>query len=420
MNSIEMKQNVPIKGEYDVIVAGGGIAGITAAVSARRMNKRVLLIEKTICLGGLATIGLVNMFVPMCNGRGTQIIKGMTDELLKLSIRYGFDTIPEEWKNGEPGPAAKTRYISKFSAPIFTLALTEFIKNECADVLFDTVVLCPVMDGNHCKGLIVENKSGLEYYGAKMVIDTTGDCDILFRAGTPTIQGNNYHTFYMYGADIETCKKVIENKDFSELYITLFGGPSDMRGKNHPEGKPYWKGTNGQDVTNYIIENHIEALNKIKKDDRMKRDILQLPTMPQFRTTRCIDGDYTLLTEDVYKHFNDSIGAIGDLVYKDKLFEVPFRTLIKTGFDNLITAGRSASASGYAWDVLRVIPPAIITGQAAGIASSLAIDTKREIFNVDIKKLQEVLESQNVMIHFDDSLIPRSEKEDATFDIGHI
>ena len=96
--------------------------------------------------------------------------------------------------------------------------------------------------------------------------------------------------------------------------------------------------------------------------------------MPQLRTTRRIDGDYTLLESDKYRHFEDSIGAIGDFERRDFLYEIPYRTLIRSGYDNLITAGRSASADGYAWDVVRVIPPAIITGQAAGTAAAQALE----------------------------------------------
>lgn len=81
--------------DYDIIVAGGGVAGVAAAVSAKRMGKSVLLIEKTIGLGGLATSGLINLFVPLCNGRGVQIIRGMAEEMLRHAVRYGYDTIPE-------------------------------------------------------------------------------------------------------------------------------------------------------------------------------------------------------------------------------------------------------------------------------------------------------------------------------------
>ena len=166
------------------------------------------------------------------------------------------------------------------------------------------------------------------------------------------------------------------------------------------------------DVTEYIVENHIECLDRIKGDDRWSREIVILPTMPQFRTTRHIDGDYVLQTEDAYKHFEDSIAAICDFDRRDYLYEVPFRTLTKTGYPNLITAGRCAAANGYAWDVLRVIPPAIITGQAAGVACSVAIDDNVDITQIDIGKVQQILKKQDVMIHFDDTLIPEKEMDD--------
>ena len=89
MKKVTVTEEVALKGSYDVLVAGGGVAGVAAAVAAARRGKRVLLLEKTVALGGLATIGLINLFVPMCNGRGTQIVKGMAEEFLRLSIKYG-------------------------------------------------------------------------------------------------------------------------------------------------------------------------------------------------------------------------------------------------------------------------------------------------------------------------------------------
>ncbi len=77
MKEISITDKIPVRGKYDIIAAGGGVAGVAAAVAAARAGKKVLLLEKTITLGGLATTGLINLFVPMCNGRGVQIIKGM-------------------------------------------------------------------------------------------------------------------------------------------------------------------------------------------------------------------------------------------------------------------------------------------------------------------------------------------------------
>ena len=422
MKDITVERKAVFRGDYDVIVAGGGVAGVAAAVSAKRMGKSVLLIEKTINLGGLATTGLINLYEPLDNGRGTQIIRGMAEELQKLSIKYGYDSIPEVWKNGEPGQGkTDVRYVTRFSAPIFMLAMNELINNEGVNILFDTIITEPVMDGNKCLGVVVENKTGCAFYSAKMIIDTTGDADVIHRAGVPTVQGKNYHTYFTHGADIESCRETVEKEDMSKLYDYKFkGGGANLFGTKHPEGKPRREGTTAEDITEYVVENQLECLEKIKGDDRKKRTIVALPYMPQFRTTRHIDGDYTLKVEDAYKHFDDSVAAICDFARRDYLFEIPFGTLVKTGFPNLITAGRCAAADGYAWDVLRVIPPAVITGQVAGIATAMAIDENCDIYALDIKKLQSVLESKNVAIHFDDKLIPETEANDVDANDGHM
>lgn len=400
--------------DYDIIVAGGGAAGVAAAVSAKRQGiEKVLIIEKAIGLGGLATTGVVNLFVAMCNGRGIQIIKGMAQELLGEAVKYGYDTLPEEWRKGEPGAGETKRLESRFSPEIFTLTLTEFVKKSGVDILFDSVITQPVMDGNVCRGVVVENKTGCEFYGAKAVIDTSGDADVLYRAGVPTVNGKNYHTYSTIGTDLECCRKAFETNDISNLFTRKFrGGMADLHGRNQPDNIPLRSGTTAQEITDYIIENHLECLEKIKANNRKSRDIVTLPTMPQFRETRRIDGEFTLNETDAYKHFDDSIATINDFERRDYLYEIPFRTLVKKGFPNLITAGRSISSEGYAWSLTRVIPPAILTGQAAGNAAAATLKENRAITDIDIKKLQEALERQNVMIHFDDSLVPSQERED--------
>ena len=151
-----------------------------------------------------------------------------------------------------------------------------------------------------------------------------------------------------------------------------------------------------------------------------------LPLMPQFRTTCHLIGDYTFTLNDVYRHFEDSVCAINDFEHRDHLFEVPYRCLCRKDFPNMLTAGRSASASGYGWDLVRVIPPAILTGQAVGHAASIAIDTQRPVADIDIKQLQSALEQDNVMIHFPDSYVPEDKtvivhgKNTAEIQGGHL
>ena len=87
-----------VAGEYDVAVCGGGIAGISAALASARHGKKTLLLEKQFMLGGLATAGLVTIYLPLCDGCGTQVSFGIAEELLRLSIKYGAeDKYPENW-----------------------------------------------------------------------------------------------------------------------------------------------------------------------------------------------------------------------------------------------------------------------------------------------------------------------------------
>jgi len=404
--SITITKKLEKKKEYDIIICGGGVAGVAAAVTAANHGNSVLLIEKSNILGGLATLGLVNFFVPMCNGRGKQIIFGLCEKWVRLSAEYGYDTIPEVWKNGEPKEPTTVRYSQRYSPYIFALQLTEEIQKSGADLLFDCIACDPIMEGNLCKGVITESKSGTEYYGCKMLIDVTGDCDVMRRGGVPVTAGENFYTYIGKMINLDTCRKAIDAQDIRQAFAGVTGGAINLFGDNQPEDIPRWSGLRVEEVTDYLIKNQLHMLNNIKGDDRKSRDIAMLPLMPNFRTTACLKGDYTLSVQDAYRHFDDSICAINDFEHRDHLFEVPLRTITRRDYPNMLTAGRSASGTGYGWDLLRVIPPAILTGQAAALTASQALKEQTAVAGVDIKKLQAELEKENIMVHFPDEYLP--------------
>ena len=423
-----LQEEIFEKAHYDIIVAGGGVAGAAAAIEAARAGKRVMLIEKSQKLGGLATLGLINLFVPMCNGRGKQIIFGMAEEFLRLSIKYGYGGIDPAFENGRipddklAAYAAEgkkpPRYMTKYSAEIFALTLTELCHNEGVELMFDSVLSRPVTEETDgavkLLGVVIENKSGREYYTADMFVDATGDGDLMYRSGVPTAERGNFHTYIGFRVSLDSCKKALESGNIGSAIGGCCGGGASLYGGGHPEGMPLYYGTSSGEVNRYLVTNQLQMLDKLKKEDRLSRDIVTLPGMCQFRTTRRIDGEYVLQESDTYRHFDDSVGAICDFDRRDYLYEIPYRTLFSRKASNLITCGRSAAGDGYAWDVLRVIPPAIISGQAAGLACANAIDEGVHICDIDIAKLQSRLEAEKVVIHFDDADIPR--KSDDTIE----
>lgn len=420
MKTIRWEESIPQAGEYDIIVAGGGLSGAAAALSAARLGQKVLLLEKSTMLGGLATMGLINFWVPLCNGRGKQIIRGMAEEFLRLSIRYGFDTLPEEWKDGQPKEPTQTRYVTRFSIGLFALALVQLLTDAGVTILYDALVSMPVMKEGHCDGLIIDSKSGRLYYKAGMVIDATGDADVLLRAGVPTQEGTNFFTMSAQGIDLAHCETALAKGNIGLAYTSPSGGPSTLYGQGHPEGMPLFEGASLEMVNDFLQKNQLLLFEKVKDQPRMERDVHYLPGMAQLRTTRHLVGDYVLSMDDLYRHQPTSIGAICDFDNRDRLFEVPFGTLVRTGFDNILTCGRSAAAQGWAWDVLRVIPPAVLTGQAAGIAAAQAIRQNLPIYDLPIAPLQKELEDTGVLIHFDDAWVPEDGKSEEAITEGHL
>ena len=253
ISSIQWSETIPAVGKYDVIVAGGGISGVAAALSAARLGKSTLLLEKNTVLGGLATIGLINFWVPLCNGRGKQIIKGMAEELLRLSIRYGFDSLSDEWKNGEPDHPTTNRYVTRYSIGMFVLALVDLLHSSGVKILYDSVVSQPVMEDGHCKGLIVDGKSGRQFYEAGMVVDATGDADVLLRAGVPTVDGENFFTMVAYGTDLPHCKQAVEKNDVGLACVSYHGGNASLYGQYHPADMPKFPGASVEVVSDYLI-----------------------------------------------------------------------------------------------------------------------------------------------------------------------
>lgn len=384
----------------DVLVCGGGFAGISAALAAARQGKKVILLEKEFLLGGLGTAGLITIYLPLCDGMGRQVSFGIAEELLRLSISMGAeDRYPANWldsddvsKRTENDP----RFLVRYNPHLFAILAEQLLAESGVTILYGTYAVGVSMAGDKIEAVMVENKSGRQAIAAKAVVDATGDCDIAWFAQAPTEnfqQGNILAAWYysvgesgyklnqMGAADVPEEQKTEENK------VKLL---SDRR----------FTGLDGAELSQMMQMSHASTLNNIRK--RRETDPALMPTtlatIPQIRMTRRIAGQYTLCDTEAHKYFADSIGMVSNWRKRGPVYEVPFSTLYSDKVKNLIVAGRCTSVTESMWDIMRVIPCCAVTGQAAGIAAAISDDFS----TLDISQLQKILQDSGVVLHEED------------------
>ena len=398
---MDFKFGVPEhKGSYDVAVVGGGVAGVAAALGAAREGASVVLLEKLAALGGLGTVGLINWYEPLDDGRGRKIIGGICEEMLLESIKYGGDDLADDWREfgaSEPGNMKKRRYVTHYSATAFAVAMLGMLREAGVVVRFDTLATYPQGENGHISGILCETKSGCEYFECKVVIDASGDADVFHRFGCECKTGQNFMSYTSHYL-------AYENKDDLRIGTVrkwMLTGAT-MTGGNQPEDVPLLEGVTSDDVNMYLIAGQQMLLDKLKTMDRNAGEVVSMPMMAQFRTTRHIVGEYTLTEEDMYKHFDDSIGTFGDFrpSRRGQWYEIPYRTLYSPSCDNLLAAGRVIGSEGEAWKATRVIPVCCLTGEAAGRAAAIAVQSGVSVGDVDVDLLREKMTAANNFVDY--------------------
>ena len=424
MKTITENKDIPVRGTYDTIVCGGGVAGIAAALAAARCGAKTLLVEREYMLGGLATAGLVTIYLPICDGMGHQVSFGLAEELLKLSIRYGYeDRYPDAWLTEEhlhqntldtqALPSAipddilerrrQERYQVQFNAQLFAIAAEQELLKCGVEILYGTMVCDVVMEdpttgspgksscGKRITALIAENKTGRFALETKTVVDTTGDADICWFSGAPTAQfqqGNVLAAwYYSFGKDAYKLRMVgycdIPDEEKTEEMIK-----EDRRER--------FLGLTGEELTDQMIKSHEMLLQDVLKHRETDESYLPvtMATIPQVRMTRRIVGESTMKTTDDRKDIPDSVGIISNWKKRGPVYEVPLSALWSKQVRNLITAGRCISADEAMWDVTRVIPCCAVTGQAAGTAAALCDD----FAHADLERIQQKLKEDGVVL----------------------
>ena len=394
---VEGPKKIPVKGEYDVAVIGGGIAGISAALSAARMGKKVILAEKDYVLGGLATSGLITIYLAICDGCGKQVSFGIAEELLRLSISMGAEKCPpDNWldldMNSRKGVKGQ-RFYTHYNAWIFAILAEQLLLQNGVEILYGSYVVDVQKNDGKIVAVILVNKSRRQAFNVKSVVDATGDCDVALFADAPTDtfkQGNILAAWY-YSFD-------------KNGFMLNPLGESDVPDNQKDENTKVeylisrrFTGLDSKELSEQTILSHKHILEDIIKRRKTDETVVPttIPTIPQIRMTRKIVGEYVLDDCEQHKYFEDSIGMVSDWRKSGPVYEVPFRTQYSSKVKNLICAGRCTSVTDAMWDIKRVIPCCAVTGQAAGVAAAMTDDFSR----IDIAALQGNLKKQGVIIH---------------------
>ena len=388
----------PVKFSYSVCVCGGGVAGIAAAISAARAQKAlgknvsVVLIEKGFILGGLATAGLVTIYLPICDGYGKQVCYGLGEELLKLSIEHGAeDMYPSAWLDGDSEEKRiEKRFMVQFNAQFFALSAEKLLLDEGVKILYGATVAGVVSEQNNkITHIIIEGKSGREAISINTVVDATGDADVCKLAGAKTekfAEGNKLAAWYYgYGNG-----KV-------NLYMCGVHDTPDTTENTDLKDTRRFSGLDTAELSELTCISHKELTHNILERKKTIPDLVPvtISTTPEVRMTRRLSGKYTQDASEFDATYSDSVGSFPNWRKRGPVYELPFGSLYGKEVKNLITAGRCISVTDTMWDITRVIPVCAVSGEAAGAAAAMFDNFD----NADLKKLQSYLSDVGVIIH---------------------
>jgi len=429
----EPARDTPVMGEYDVVVLGGGPAGISAAVSAAKTGALTLLVERYGFLGGMGTAAGVTNFCGLhgnVHGDIRQVVHGFADELLDRMRALGGLNEPHILFGGKIAAQAYDNAALKIAADQVVVA-------SGAKLLFHAYAAGVVMRSpGEIGSLLVETKSGRRALNARIFIDCSGDGDLFAAAGAPFEKGPEllYPTamFRVNGVNAARPDEVIAR-------MPDWMAEAERAGHKFPRKSPIvrpqqnpseWR-VNVTQLANAdgsaVDATDAEQLSRAELEGR--RQIVDffefLRTRPGFeqsyileiapqigvRETRRVVGEYQLTERDVLEcaSFDDTIGVNawpieahvkGDVVFKFQdipasrgFNQLPYRMLVPKRIDNLLVAGRCASMTHMGQSAARVSGGCFVMGQAAGTASSLALKSGRSARALDVGQLQRRLES---------------------------
>lgn len=404
---------------YNLIVVGGGISAVAAAVSAARKGLKVLIIEKFGCLGGALTNSLVFPFMRHVTWSGKKVLSaGIFEEMKKRHAEYG-DT---SWET-------------------FKFVFDDMVTEQGIDVLFHSSVFEAKTDGRNIKSVSVATRQGVLEFESDFFIDASGDGELIAMTGCECQLGRESDglcqpmttCFRMNGVDIELFKK--EKAELIKLYNQK---QEEGQIKNPHENILVLYGQ-GKDVlhlntTRIVKHNPVDAYEVSRAEmlarkqvfeifDFLKKNakscknasIIYIANHIGVRESRKLKGEYILTGQDLKNmvKFEDTIAVAaydldihnpegkGTTLYAfegEDYYYIPYRSLLPKEYDNMLVAGRCISADHEAHSGVRVMPTCATMGEAAGMAVALALENNQNTHTLDVKLLREELAKAGAVI----------------------
>ncbi len=413
-------------GDWDVIIVGGGPGGCAAAISAAREGAKVLVIEATGQLGGMATIGMVPAFTPFSDGE-KMIYRGIAEKIFWENKK----AVPHE-------PWEKLDWVS-INPENLMKVYDRMVEEAGAEVLFFSRVAAVEKSADDTlEAVIVANNTGLTAFRAKVFIDATGDGVLAYWAGAEAHKGdekgrlqasslcfaigNVDMTHYWTGGNLSTdnpdspIHDVIKSKKYEHVVRHMClnpMGPSVIEfnaGHIDLDTTDPWQVSKAMKLGRRIAEEYLCALKDIAPKTYGNAFVIKTASALGVRDSRRIIGDYILTQDDwiARRTFEDEIGRncywidchtadhVPMYYSKGDSHGIPYRVLTPKGLRNVLTAGRCVSTDSKIFGSMRIMPACLVTGEAAGMAAAHAIqqNSRPDVHTVDTDRLRKRLREE--------------------------
>jgi len=431
-------QQLPVCADVDVLVVGGGPAGIGAAIAAARCGASVLLVEQFNCLGGVAGSGGHGHISIYCAwGDRTRIAGGVIYEVARRLVQEDAGMMHH---HGVWFEVEKLKFL-----------LERMMAEHHVRLLYYTFFCEAVLEDGSVTGAVIQNKSGRQLVKARRIIDCTGDGDVAASAGAPFAQGRPgdgkcqpttlmftiggvdwprvaaWHTDYQMRHVWEEAQRNGDMEPFQTTIMGFWWTPTrpDQVGINFTHITDI-DSTKAEDLTSATIEGRRQAFHCIpvfrKYVPGMEQCyMVSTPNTVGLRESRRIVGELVLTEQDMMaeRAWEDSIGhgsffidihhidgpGMDDTTWHPAQgfhYQIPYRILLPQRVENLLVAGRCVSVTHKTLGSLRVMVQCALTGEAAGAAAALSLRAGVTPRNIDIPTLQAELRAHDGILNEDD------------------